>query len=199
MEVKSDRTRRLIIEKSALLFNRKGYHGTSMSDIMEVTGLAKGGLYGHFKSKDEIVAEAFEFAFYRVMDELAIRIRSGATAIEKLDNIIDYYTDYVDRAPIDGGCPILNYTGHSLDALPLLADLVGKATKSMLDSLQRILEKGIRYDQVRSDIDPAAQAEILYSRIEGALMLGKATQDPVRLRRLMESVRLDMRRDLLPT
>jgi len=66
---KSDRTRALIVEKSASLFNRKGFHGTSLSDIMEATGLTKGGIYGNFKReglnkkgvKEEIALAAFEY------------------------------------------------------------------------------------------------------------------------------------------
>jgi len=62
MLTKSDRTRQLIVEKAAHLFNVKGYAATSMSDIIEATGLAKGGIYGHFKSKEAIASEAFDYA-----------------------------------------------------------------------------------------------------------------------------------------
>ena len=48
---KGEKTRQMIIEKAAPLFNKNGYAGTSLSDIMKVTGLAKGGLYGNFKTK----------------------------------------------------------------------------------------------------------------------------------------------------
>ncbi|MCR6640468.1 MAG: TetR family transcriptional regulator [Sporocytophaga sp.] len=43
MESKAEKTKALIIEKAAHAFNKKGFHGTSMNDILEVTGLAKGG------------------------------------------------------------------------------------------------------------------------------------------------------------
>ena len=46
---KSKETRKLIIEKAAILFNQKGFHGTSMADIMDATELTKGGIYGNFK------------------------------------------------------------------------------------------------------------------------------------------------------
>ena len=59
---KGEKTRRHIIEKSAGLFNRKGYAGSSIQDIIEVTGLTKGGVYRTFAGKDEIALEAFEYA-----------------------------------------------------------------------------------------------------------------------------------------
>ena len=54
MATKGNQTRRNIIEKSLQLFSVKGYFNTSVSDIMQATGLTKGGLYGHFRSKEEI-------------------------------------------------------------------------------------------------------------------------------------------------
>jgi TetR/AcrR family transcriptional repressor of nem operon len=197
MEAKSDRTRRIIIEKASSLFNRKGYHGTSMSDILKATGLAKGGIYGHFASKEEIVAEAFSHAFYRVMDEMAIRIKSKTTAMEKLDAILEFYDHFVSQPPVEGGCPILNYSSHSLEEeVPAMKKLLSSATRTMLDALVRIIEKGQKYEQIKPGIHAEAYAEIIYSRIEGALMLTKATGDESRLRRLIEALRQDMHRDL---
>lgn len=50
---KAQETREKILREAAALFNQYGYSGSSMSDIMRVTGLQKGGIYNHFKSKDE--------------------------------------------------------------------------------------------------------------------------------------------------
>jgi hypothetical protein len=46
---KAERTKKYIVEKAADLINRKGIAGTSLSDIMEATQLAKGGVYGNLK------------------------------------------------------------------------------------------------------------------------------------------------------
>ncbi|MBE0682803.1 MAG: TetR/AcrR family transcriptional regulator [Anaerolineales bacterium] len=53
--LKKGETTRLQIEDAAIeLFMENGYHGTSMRQIAEHAGLALGGIYNHFKSKDEI-------------------------------------------------------------------------------------------------------------------------------------------------
>lgn len=196
MEPKSERTRRYIIEKAASLFNRKGYHGTSMSDILEATGLAKGGVYGHFKSKDDIALEAFTHAFYRVTEELAIRIKGKAGAMDKLEAILEFYYSFLSAPPVEGGCPVMNFSVHSLEEVPAISKLLAAAARTMLDSLVKIIEKGQKYGQIRQEVPAEAYAEIIYSRIEGALMLAKATGDEARLRRLIEALRHDMRRDL---
>ena len=68
MAGKGAQTREKIIEKSLQLFSVKGYYNTSVSDILQATGLTKGGLYGHFQSKEDI--------WYAVYRE-AVRIWRG--------------------------------------------------------------------------------------------------------------------------
>ena len=45
---KGEQTRKEIIRKAAPIFNRKGYDGAALSDLMRATGLEKGGIYRHF-------------------------------------------------------------------------------------------------------------------------------------------------------
>src|ERR1700753_912092 len=65
---KGEDTRREIVEKAAPLFNQKGFEGTSMSDLMRVTGLQKGGIYRHFSSKEELAGEAFDVVWHRAFE-----------------------------------------------------------------------------------------------------------------------------------
>jgi AcrR family transcriptional regulator len=51
---KGGRTRAAIIEAGHKLFVNKGFHGTSMREIADETGLALGGIYNHFSSKEDI-------------------------------------------------------------------------------------------------------------------------------------------------
>src|ERR1700755_2682335 len=60
---KGEETRQRIIAAAAPIFNKQGYAGCALSDIMAATGLEKGGIYRHFESKEEIAAEAFDYAW----------------------------------------------------------------------------------------------------------------------------------------
>jgi TetR/AcrR family transcriptional repressor of nem operon len=185
---KAERTRLSIVEKAAHLFNKRGFYGTSMNDIMEVTGLAKGGIYGHFGSKEEIVLEAFEYSFRKVSDELILRIKTKDNAPDKLLTILEYYRDYTLHSPIEGGCPVLNYTSHA-DSVPELKKALAIASHLMLETLQNILEKGKKYGQLKKSIKPSDEADIIYSRIEGAIMLSKATGNNTKLNLLLEKLK----------
>jgi AcrR family transcriptional regulator len=55
-KVDSDTRKKQILAAATTVFARKGFDGTTMDDIMQASGLSKGGLYWHFKSKDDIIA-----------------------------------------------------------------------------------------------------------------------------------------------
>jgi len=47
---KGEQTRKKIVEAAAPIFNQHGYEGSSLNNLMEATGLKKGGIYRHFSS-----------------------------------------------------------------------------------------------------------------------------------------------------
>src|SRR6187399_185502 len=101
MPTKADRTRLHIIEKAAPIFNRKGFSGTSMRDIQDATGLAKGGLYGNFESKEEVAREVFRYSFEKSYSSVVNAVIQKRSPFEKLMSICDYYKDYTRNSPIE--------------------------------------------------------------------------------------------------
>src|SRR5881392_4417068 len=50
--------RERIVETAAQLFRERGFEGIGVADLMKEAGLTHGGFYGHFSSKDDLIAEA---------------------------------------------------------------------------------------------------------------------------------------------
>src|SRR4051812_34769989 len=63
---KAKETRAFIVEKTAPVFNKKGFAGTSLTDMEEATGLTKGSIYNNFAIKDEVALAAFDFNLNKV-------------------------------------------------------------------------------------------------------------------------------------
>ena len=63
-------TRQRVIAQAAPVFNQHGFAGTTLSELMEATGLQKGGIYRHFAGKEQLALEAFDHAH-----EVAMRLR----------------------------------------------------------------------------------------------------------------------------
>src|SRR6478735_9446858 len=88
---KGERTRQRIVELAAPVFNRQGFAGASLRDLIGATGLEKGGIYNHFGSKEQLALEAYDYAMSRVTDGLA-RSQDGATdAVDRLTRMIQAF------------------------------------------------------------------------------------------------------------
>ncbi len=185
MLTKSEQTKQFIIEKAAPIFNKKGFAATSMNDILEATGLAKGGVYGNFDSKEEIALMAFEYANQRLVAALADKIRNESTAKDKLIAILNFYHNYSIYPTLEGGCPVLN---SALDAdfnFPALKEKAALALNKMLESLEYIINKGITTKEFRKKVDAKAEANLIFSVIEGGMMMSRLNNEPKYLNDLL--------------
>src|SRR6266853_5930104 len=105
---KGEETRERILARSAQLFNRQGYFGASLTDIMRETGLEKGGIYNHFASKEQLALEAFDYAYTLVSQRTRLALADKKHAVARLYAILTVFQSLVDDPPVAGGCPILN-------------------------------------------------------------------------------------------
>src|SRR5690606_389540 len=174
---KSDLTKQYIVERSSAVFNTKGYIGTSMQDIMDATGLTKGGLYGNYKSKEAIAFAAFDYNVKKVMDRMSKMIVVEKNAPDKLNAILNFFKSYYFEPPVAGGCPILNMAIEADDTHPGLRLKVVEALEALRSSLIHILKKGQSYGQIKADADVNKFATIFLSTIEGGIMMSKVYQD----------------------
>lgn len=169
------------MEKAAILFNQKGYNGTSMSDIMEATGLSKGGIYGNFKRegldkngvKEEIAIAAFEHAVDQVYQEIGERTGVIENSLDKLKAVVYFYRERVLNPPVEGGCPIQNTAVEADDGHGVLRDKVVEAIAVWKYRIVRTLEKGIEKGEVRADIDKDEFATLFIGNLEGGILLAR--------------------------
>lgn len=125
-----------IIAVSAKLFVEKGYDKTSMQDIVDALGMSKGGIFHHFKSKEDIFNAVMERQFDQIIETINqwFEEMDGLTAKEKLrglikrnlmdDKIIKESSNMVSSA-IESPQIILAFTQNNVKKLaPIIADVI---------------------------------------------------------------------------
>lgn len=172
---KSEHTRQFIIEKVAPLFNRQGFAGTSLSDLTRETGLTKGALYGHFRSKDEMAAEAFKHNLSLIVRALSDDYFCTGSVRERLVMFKEAYEKLYPRIMEIGGCPVLNNAVDADDTHEELKALSVNTFKNAGKVLTGILREGVANGEFRSGIRPEAVSGVMLSLLEGSLMISKAT------------------------
>ncbi|MDM9380044.1 TetR/AcrR family transcriptional regulator [Chlorogloeopsis sp. ULAP01] len=183
---KGEQTKEKILQLAAELFNQQGYAGSSISDIMQVTGLQKGGIYNHFQSKDELALMAFDYAIAQMRQLHRVALRSKRHAVERLQAIINVYYTLIENPPIKGGCPLLNTAIESDDAHPALRDRAQQAMNSWRDMICRIIQKGIAKGEIRPTVDADEVATIMIATLEGGVMMSKLYGDAIHIERLIK-------------
>ena len=109
MATKGTRTRQNIIENSLQLFSVKGYYNTSINDILDATGLTKGGLYGHFGSKEDIWYSVYEEAVSIWKGIVFKGIRHDADPLKRIETFIENdMREYLGADVFEGGCFFVN-------------------------------------------------------------------------------------------
>lgn len=168
---KGELTRERIIAQAAPLFNQRGFAGCSMQDIMDATGLEKGGLYRHFSSKEELAAEVFRYAVDRINKSRDDKIDRGHGALAELRSIVHRFVQI--RSDVPGGCIIFNTAIEQDDGNPVLRGLALKAIEDWKARLGKIVEQGIRAGEIRKGTTPRRVANVIIATLEGALAISR--------------------------
>src|ERR1700752_1125929 len=148
---KGEQTRQEIIRKAAPIFNRRGYAGAALSDLMQATGLEKGGIYRHFDSKQQLAAEAFDYAW---RETLGARIRDLDAIPNAVDRLKQLVANFVERrGVIPGGCPLLNTAIDTDDGNSVLRERARQALSSWRSYLISVIRAGIKAREIRPKID----------------------------------------------
>jgi TetR/AcrR family transcriptional repressor of nem operon len=181
---KGEQTRRRIVEAAAPIFNKRGYEGSSLNDLMEATGLKKGGIYRHFSSKEELAAEAFDYTWEAAWNARLLHVDEKANGIEKLKQLIANFVDH--RSPVSGGCPVLNTAIDADDGNSVLRAHVLKALRSWGARLQTIVKQAQTRGEAGDGVDPKAVATLIVASLEGALMMSRLERNEEPLRRVQQ-------------
>jgi len=186
---KAERTRQFIIETTAPIFNKKGYEGTSISDITTATGLTKGSVYGNFRDKDELAAVAFDYNHGIIKSQIVQRSLGLKDPVEQLLVYVDFYSEVFERVYVDGGCPLLNTAVDADDSNPELFGRVQKAMQDWHDHVRSVVEYGIKKEVFLPGTDAAVFADHFLSLIEGGMLLSKTFKSKKHLNSNLEFIR----------
>lgn len=186
---KAERTRQFILETTASIFNKKGYAGTSLSDLTDATGLTKGSIYGNFKNKEEVAAAVFDYNLARVRKQVQMHVQQAGNYHDKLMVYAQVYHSFNKTKSFPaGGCPILNTAVEADDTNPILKERAASAILRWKRSVENLINAGIAAGEFKRDIDTNETALAMIALIEGGIMIAKVTSQPANLDTVLKTV-----------
>lgn len=179
---KTEKTRAHIISLTAPIFNRKGYAGTSITDITAATKLTSGSIYGNFANKEEVALAAFDHNLEKVNQIINSKTRLCKTFRDKL---LTHITSN-RKAEKGGGCPLQNTLIDCDDTNDRLRERAGAALLARKAELLRIIEEGIQAGEFHSGTNPEKVAIKILSMIEFAFLMYSATQNSKKMEQVLK-------------
>lgn len=146
---------------------------TSTADIITAAGTSKGGLYNHFKSKEQLFLGALSLARKIWREQNLAGMQENVRPIDKIKRILDNYKDryLVDSNNFPGGCIFVNLIVELSDQHPHLAAEIYEGFDRFKAMLNRFLEQAKSAGTMRSDVSPDAVVELIFSGLLGACVM----------------------------
>src|SRR3954471_16794353 len=170
-------TRDRIVRNAARKLRAEGLSGPGVASVMKASGLTVGGFYKHFRSKDELLADAMAQGFADSSEKISSSMQNVPRE-DRWKELVRLYlsTEHCDHP--DTGCPV--------------AALAPEMARAKLSVRKRIagLMKGW------ADIMPGATARereqnifVIYSAMSGAISIARVLTEPADKQKLLASVR----------
>ncbi len=173
---KGEKTRDHILKTTRTILVANGFHNTSISDIIEATGVKKGNLYYHFASKEEIGLAVLEDA----KDEFFMFLRQsfqGDSPCAKVINSCQAILTEQEKNNFVGGCLFGNAALEMSDSNPHFAKVLKDVFSRWVDEIEQHLSLIGEECALRVHVSPHVLAKSIVAVIEGGIMMSRVSKD----------------------
>lgn len=179
MVTKGVQTKQKIINKSLQLFSVKGYYNTSINDILEATNLTKGGLYGHFKSKEDIWYAVYDQAVTIWKDIVFKDIRKIDDPLKRIEKALDNdLQNYLGADVFKGGCFFLNMLVELTGQSNTMGNCILKGIIGFSEVITQWLKEAHEKNMLKPGLNFNEIAKFIVVSINGCAALYPSTRDP---------------------
>ncbi|MBK8900416.1 MAG: TetR/AcrR family transcriptional regulator [Anaerolineaceae bacterium] len=167
-----------ILATALAVFAEKGFARASMNDVVRTSGLSKGGVYWHFKSKDDLITAIFDHFFVEQLAQLDEMLAGEGTAVTKLMQLASQTGQSVAAMASQFPTPLEFYALASREAG--LQTLLQTHFQSYETKIAALVAQGISNGEFRS-VDSQATAKTIVALFEGVLLIWAISPDLVDL------------------
>jgi len=180
-----EQSRARILATASRLFRERGVEGIGVADLMKAAGLTHGGFYGHFASKDALVAAAVEEALTKGRAALSKAVSKAAASKEGpgpegLRALLDLYLSPLHRDTPGAGCAIAALGAEAPRAAPETRHAFTEGIEALAALIADTLPEGP---------DRRERALATVATMVGAMVMARAVDDPKLSEEILEAAK----------
>jgi TetR/AcrR family transcriptional repressor of nem operon len=161
------------VENAIRVFRAHGYHGTSVQDLTEGTGLARGSLYKAFHDKRTLFLAALDHYTAASLRRIADALAQPGSAREAIREALLGYARRAAVAQGQQGCLITAATMEMTPGDIEVGAIIARMFRRMQDLFAAAVIRGQSSGEISGDLDERAAARMLVCVIQGLRVLGK--------------------------
>lgn len=179
-----------IVAEALRQFSTKGFLATSTAEIIQAAGTSKGGLYNHFKSKEQLFYAALSQARKIWRERNLTGVDGVPRPIDKIQRILTNYRDryLMDSDNFPGGCIFVNLTVELSDQRPQLARAVNEGFVRFKAMLGRLLDEERAAGTLKPEVDTGRVVEMIFSGLLGACVMYTSDKSVGNLNRTIDTL-----------
>jgi TetR/AcrR family transcriptional repressor of nem operon len=175
----------IVLLKASNVFHNKGYHATSMQDLVDATGLNRSSIYNSFESKMNLYLEClniYQSKYQNIINGVLIKSKSP------LDAIFLIFKTYVKEIVIDTdrkGCLITNCKSEMANQDKAINTFLFTNQTNTIALFEDLVKQGQKAQEINLNQSAKAYAMYLFSSIQGLRMTGILSQNELELMELV--------------
>ncbi|WP_324027037.1 TetR/AcrR family transcriptional regulator [Maribacter sp. BPC-D8] len=173
-----------VVDTVINLFQKKGYNGTSMQDIVETTKLGRSSIYNSFDSKQGLFEEVLKSYGARYNKLITKAIDCSSNAFEAIHNIFGVHINVIVNDKTHSGCLWVNTKAELWNTDKYMTEVLKKSQKDFLNLFVNLVELGQKEKTINSNSNAESYALYLITAIHGLRLTGKSHQNRKELEEL---------------
>ena len=159
-----------ILDAATRVFAEKGYHSSTIADVVRESGLSVGAIYSYFSGKDELIRLTCDQIAARGLDELAVRLAPATTTAERLAIAIRLYIETIDEYDGAPGQVTLVQAWAEADREPGVREMLAGRRERLAGAGQLLLRQGVISGELPAWLDVDAVTRGLLALLDGLML-----------------------------
>ena len=162
--------RERILAAATRVFAEKGYHSSTIADVVHESGLSVGAIYSYFSGKDELIRLTCDQIAARGLDELAVRLAPATTTAERMAIAIRLYVETIDEYDGAPGQVTLVQAWAEADREPGVREMLAGRRERLAGAGQLLLRQGVVSGELPAWLDVDAVTRGLLALLDGLML-----------------------------
>ena len=159
-----------IVNAAVRVFSEKGYHSSTIADVVRESGLSVGAIYTYFPGKEALFRHSCDLIAARGLDELAERLAPATTTAERLTIAIALYVETIDEFGDAPGQISLVQAWAEAEREPGVREMLSARRERLVGAGRYLISQGVASGELPAWLDVDAVTRGFLGLLDGLLL-----------------------------